>query len=346
MDINEQLSGFAQVAGAIGISTLLREQTARGAMYSAGMFPLGGTAGGGVFTPKGAPIGAYSMMTGFVSGDFKPSSSVPSGVVGFNLDKSGEKVLNADFIKPGKIMGALPLAATALFGIQRYSDEGSVGLRNYIIEDLAANYYGNEASILRGTVTNLDKVAKLESTTSAVLTEGGIVAGAGYQTTRTFLGSKMAGMFAPVIGAYTGAEMGGNLGESIGAGLSNMLGFGDDMGAGLAGRIFGTVAGAKMGAAVALSPIRLGLGALAIGGMMSAVEVGSGILKTGFKNRKQRGLDFAGDTAAFFNQAAVTMRQKSVQAMHKSHLNARSAFGQEANIVHFNRDYFSNFRRF
>tara|TARA_A100000164_G_C21934961_1_gene787606 strand:- start:395 stop:1435 length:1041 start_codon:yes stop_codon:yes gene_type:complete len=346
MDFNEYASGFGQVAGAIGISALLKDQAARGAMYSAGMFPLSGTAGGGVFTPQGAPIGAYSMMTGFVSGDFKSSGAVPQGVRAFNLDDAGNKVLNNSFQKPNKLIAGLPIGLTALFGAQRFSEEGGVGLRNYILEDLAANYYGNEASIVRGSITNLAKVASAEGTTASALTAEGFGLGAGYQTTRTIFGSKMLGMFAPVIGAYSGAEMGGNVGETVGSGLGKMLGFGDDMGAGLAGRIFGTVAGAKIGASIATSPIRLGLGALAIGGMMSAVEVGSDILSSGFKNRRQRGLDFAGDTAAFFNQAAVTMRQKSVQAMHKSHLNARSAFGQEANIVHFNRDYFSNFRRF
>ena len=346
MNFEENLSGFAQVAGAIGISSLLKNQASRGAMYSAGMFPLGGSAGGGVFTPAGAPIGAFSMLGGFVSGDFKPSASVPSGVRAFNLDSSGNKVLNSEFAKPNRLMGALPLGLTLLFGAQRYSEEGGIGLRNYVIEDLSANYYGNQASLLKGTIQNLDKVAKLEGTTASVLSSQGIGVGTGYQATRSFAGSKTIGMLAPVLGGYMGAEAGGSLGESVGAGLGKMLGFGDDMGAGLVGRIFGTVAGAKIGSSIALSPIRMGFGALAIGGMMSAVEVGSDILNSGFKNRRQRGLDFAGDTAAFFNQAAVTMRQKSVQAMHKSHLNARSAFGQEANIVHFNRDYFSNFRRF
>lgn len=346
MNLNEELSGFTQVVSAVGITGLLRSQIGKGAMYSAGMFPLGGSAGGGVFTPAGQPIGAYSMMTGYVSGDLKPSSTVPGGVQAFNLDSSKNKVLNAEFQKIPKIMAGLPLGLTALFGIQRYYEEGGIGLRNYVIEDLAANYYGNEAAIIKGTISNLDKVAKLEGVATSALTEGGIGLGTGYQTTRTLFGTKFLGMVAPVLSGYMGAEMGGNLGESVGAGLGRMLGFGDDMGAGLAGRIFGTVAGAKIGASIGMSPLRLGLGALAVGGMMAAVEVGSDILNTGFKNSRQRGLDFAGDTAAFFNQAAVTMRQKSVQAMHKSHLNARSAFGQEANIVHFNRDYFSNFRRF
>ena len=64
------------------------------------------------------------------------------------------------------------------------------------------------------------------------------------------------------------------------------------------------------------------------------------------KAQKARGLNFAGDTAAHFTQNAVTMRERALQAMNKSHMNARSAFGQEANIVHMNRDMFSQYKRY
>ena len=56
------------------------------------------------------------------------------------------------------------------------------------------------------------------------------------------------------------------------------------------------------------------------------------LLKSGFQNPRTRGLDFAGDLSSYNTNSAVTMRQRALQSMHKSHLNARSALGQEASL--------------
>jgi len=45
-------------------------------------------------------------------------------------------------------------------------------------------------------------------------------------------------------------------------------------------------------------------------------------------------LELAGSLASFQTRGAMTMRQRSIQAIQKSHLNARSAFGQEASWAH------------
>ena len=85
----------------------------------------------------------------------------------------------------------------------------------------------------------------------------------------------------------------------------------------------------------------MGLGIGAVSVMKSYMQDSLG----GGANLKHRGLNYAGDIAAFQTQMASTMRQRSLQAMHKSSINARSAFGQEAGMVHMNRDMFSQYRR-
>ena len=82
--------------------------------------------------------------------------------------------------------------------------------------------------------------------------------------------------------------------------------------------------------------------------IVGASVVGYGayqVMKTGYRRRKmRRSIDTAGDTAAFFTNNAMTMRARSVQAMRNSHLNARSALGQEAGFMHSRKDYFSTYR--
>ena len=87
------------------------------------------------------------------------------------------------------------------------------------------------------------------------------------------------------------------------------------------------------------------LGAAAIGG---AYAVGKGsfeLLKSGYRRQQQsKGLETAGSLAAFSTRQNVTMRQRAVTAIHKSHLNARSALGMEATFMHRNTNYFSTYR--
>lgn len=86
-------------------------------------------------------------------------------------------------------------------------------------------------------------------------------------------------------------------------------------------------------------------------GFLGAREVARGtynILKMGYSHRqKQKRLQTDGDMSAFMTQGAFTMRERAVQAIQKSHLNARSALGQEANYMHNpQRSYSSPYRRF
>jgi len=50
--------------------------------------------------------------------------------------------------------------------------------------------------------------------------------------------------------------------------------------------------------------------------------------------RTSRGSEFTGDMSAFNTRAAVTMRQRSLMEIQRSHMNARTALGNEASYMH------------
>jgi len=137
-----------------------------------------------------------------------------------------------------------------------------------------------------------------------------------------------------------------------GAGLGGMMrvGLGSFAGAQLGHSVLGmpgAVAGGMAGGFLFKTNIRAAAATAVIGG---AYVIGKGTyeyVKAGYRRGREmrlNGPDTAGDTAAFFTQNAFTMRQRSVQAMRRSHLNARSALGQEAQFMHMNKSYFSNYR--
>jgi hypothetical protein len=132
-------------------------------------------------------------------------------------------------------------------------------------------------------------------------------------------------------GAYQGATIGSMLGDAIG---------------GSTGAAAGAFAGAFAGARIAQRPGRLMLAAAVVGGAYTVGKGAYSLLKTGYRRAQmKRSIDTAGDTSSFFTQNAHTMRARAVQAMHKSHTNARSALGQEASFMHMNRNYFSTYRQ-
>ena len=130
------------------------------------------------------------------------------------------------------------------------------------------------------------------------------------------------------IAAYTGAAMGQEIAGPFGA-------------------IAGAFAGGGLARLAGKHPVAALITAAAVGG---AYMIGKGtyqFLKSGYRKRQEgRGLNTAGSTAAFYTRQAVTMRQRAVQAIHKSHVNARSALGQEASFMHMpEKNYFSTYRR-
>jgi hypothetical protein len=136
------------------------------------------------------------------------------------------------------------------------------------------------------------------------------------------------------VGAGIGAEIGQQLGNATGL-------------------PFGSVVGAFAGASVGAAPLKFAAShpilIAGAAGVVGAVGVGFGgyqILKAGHRYaQRQRGIDTSGSLAAFITQNTTTMRSRAVQAMQRSHMNARSALGQEASFFHQpQRNYHSRYR--
>ena len=158
--------------------------------------------------------------------------------------------------------------------------------------------------------------------------------------------------------------LGGGIGGAIGGGVGGALGRKAMGGYGeFVGNIGGTFLGSYAGTAAVSSIASAGIpGMLAAGGVGAVVATAAATvgatavagygsymtLKAGYQHRQmQRSIHTSGSLAAFHTQGAQTMRAKAVQAIHKSHLNARSALGQEANLMHFpSKNYHSKYRRF
>lgn len=370
--IQESSSYGAGIGLGIGAALIMRQQMGQGALSSMGIDPyyaheyksfnltfgqqstLGSYAGKAVNLQNldvGSRATAGHLMLAdaddITKGFIEASVKAPQG----KLDK---------VVSIGVGMG-LPILFTGATALARYSEEGGRGLTEFLIEDTLANYYGTQETMrsvgytlnpyrLGGGATGFisselgDQILK-KAAADNLLTPGRTQPTATINAPLRSLGTNyMIGRLMPLMTSYAGAGVGMQAGKMIGTGLGNLLGI-EGYGPGLAGGIFGAAAGAKAGAFLGGGLHRLAFGALMFGGAMMATDAVSGVLKSGFKNPKTRGLDIAGDTAAFFNSQASTMRQRAVQAMHKSHLNARSALGNEASIMHTNRDYFSNYRR-
>jgi hypothetical protein len=166
--------------------------------------------------------------------------------------------------------------------------------------------------------------------------------------------------------AYSARYLGGGLGGAIGATALGRLGGAIAGTPGeLSGNITGGYLGARLGVAVisnaglimsnpftaaaAAGVIGAGLTAGAMAGLAGAGMYGGyKTLEAGYNYRQmQKQINTSGSLAAFSTSGAHTMRARAVQAMHKSHLNARSALGQEASLLSMpQRNYGSKYRKF
>lgn len=340
-------SGVAgvSVAGLVLASQFNTMRT--GALYSAGMELTHGYSTAfnhmPAFTRGGAPV--YSIGNTFINPQtLEFTKELPAGVKSVpanqatRLTSAADRSLERGAYISGKLGMILPVGMTALLGAQAAYEGGGEALGRFLIEDVFANYYGNRAGENITSVTQAD-IRKVAG-------RGDITGLTTAQRYNAPLGSMLLGRTLPVLTAYSGAAMGFSAGQTIGEGLSTVL-FGDESKAmGLAGGILGASGGARLGAFLGSSPYGFAAAVgLTVAGSLITSAVGD-VLKGGFQNPRSRGLDFAGDLATFNTNSAVTMRQRALQSMHKSHLNARSALGQEASFMHMNRDYFANYRRF
>lgn len=133
---------------------------------------------------------------------------------------------------------------------------------------------------------------------------------------------------------------------------SRMLRYGVAMG--LAGAASNAVGGGVLGFAAGLGAASIGIrGGIGMVGAYASYQAArftghavGGVLKAGYQHRQmQKSIQTSGSMAAFNTQGAHTMRQRAVQAIHKSHLNARSALGSEAQYMHYpSKNYHSRYR--
>ena len=233
---------------------------------------------------------------------------------------------------PGMISSGIGLGvSTLMVGMGAY-DNGWKGAFDAAMIEVAANAAIHKHAYIRSTpgihlgLHARDTMGGLRGASGGV---SQAAAGSTTITQRSWWGGqsntsgRVVGHLGIGLGAYFGASIGS---ESMGT--------------------VGAFAGAAIGARIMRSPLQALLGVAAIGG---ATMVGKGayqILKTGYrKAQTMKGFDLAGDTTSFLTRNAVTMRSRAMEAMHRSHLNARSALGHEASYMHMNRDHFSAYRR-
>lgn len=335
---------FLAAAALLGGGAFMHgRELVQGSFYSLGGEPVVGEYRMGPVLYKGQKDLSRIVRFGETVADFG------KGVKGLSftgsIDNAYTHGLGGSGLVPGglqhlnKLSVIIPTAFTAIGAMHSLATEGGEGLRDFLIQDFIANYHGTRASVDIFNVKNTDKANKFLGATGGA---NAAVVGDKILNPRTFLGSPMLGRIAPTAGAYIGAALVGSVGKSMMAGyFENNEGI-----AGLAGMVFGSSMGARMGSYLAGGIGRLAVTGAGIGAIYGTVSSGAAILKSGFRNeRENRGLNYAGDISAFLTQNSNTMRQRAVQAMQKSHLNARSAFGQEATMVHTNRDMFSQYKR-
>ena len=264
-----------------------------------------------------------------------------------------------DVLKSGGLMKmgmgnlALPLIFTGIGAIHGGMEEGIAGIGKYLVQDFLAMDAATRVNnmVFDFDDTNYKKVAEAFKLDEAEL-KNQLNANKGkgaVSIQRTALGYQGLGMMRTMIGGVMGASLGMSAGAAAGSFVANQLsdeGYGASA-AGFVGGAFGSALGANLGAYAAGSFARMGVIGAGIAATTIVAKGTYSMLESGFKNiGKGRGLNFASDTSNHMTQQAVTMRQRALQAMHKSHLNARSAFGQEATITHMNRDMFSHYKRY
>lgn len=244
----------------------------------------------------------------------------------------------------GRFLGlGLGTGFTLYTGYQALSEGGMEALPKFIAQEIFANKHALEASrTVTSAGVSIEKSLLLTGTAGRLLSRFGGMAGGyalsgiGFDIGKT-TGELIAGSISDSetlksIGGTAGALIGTSGGARIGASLFS--------GASIGGGATAAIAGAAKGG---LAVAGLMLASTAVSTAFNGVYAS---LRTGFQNkRKMRGLDFAGDTAQMYTQRSTTMRQRAVQAMNRSHMNARSAFGQEAQLMHTHRDAFSTYRR-
>jgi len=343
-------STVATLLGTSAVAAAMFGRMHEGLLYSFGAEPIVGEKGYGYVRSIGN--NSADNLKGIVSGKanfYKASnqhffnsvgaaekSVMEKGVMSLHATKRGVGVMTQNAFNT-----ILPAGMTLYFAADAYANDGMTGLGKYMVADVLGNFYGTKAALNTLEVTNETKANSFLN----VADDNKLKNKELLQRIAPIGGSGMIGRMIPALGGIVGATVGMELGASIGSAVTSLINNGgpSDTSGAIAGGLLGTIAGASFGAS-AMSGIPSALVAgIGIAATTSIVSRNMDAIKSGFQT--QRGLNFAGETAAYFTQNAVTMRERAVQSMHKSNMNARSAFGQEATLMHMNRDMFSQYKR-
>lgn len=293
----------------------LREYLSAGARFSAGFNPI-----------SASELRDFQAAGAFADGLPGSGSNYTYGPYAFNFEAgkplNAPKMLgktNATGVSKAMSYGMpfLGLAASTYFIVDGYQQDGIAGAKDAAVYDLATS----------SAIASQFSPGKVKGT-SQLAPRRGFVAGRFLQSNSGFLKGA--------------AKMGGFM--RVGMAASLMGGAGQAI-AGTPGAFAGAYMGARMGGA--LPTMAIAGTAIAAAAGAEVVKRGSAVLKAGYMNqRMRRRIDTAGSMASFMTKNAFTERSRAVQAMHRSHLNARSALGSEAGYMHRNTDYFSRYKRF
>ena len=312
--------------------------TQRGALHAMGAVPIGQTYKGSLLQLAGARmemgslagVGAGKMMRfgmvgalsagslALLSGSDESGQAAVTG--GFTAAMLGARLpmLNASrmpgaggtgwgrFLTPG-----LSIGMSSYFIYKGYEDNGLQGARDALVWDIATN-----AAVAKFGYKKIHPELAIGASRGAVISRGMLT---------------HAKLF---LGAGIGAQVGQAIGDSIGI-----------PGASIAGTFAGAYVGAAPVRFMASHPI-IAAGAVVAGGLAATGYGAYEVMKMGYAHQQARkGIQTSGDLAAFMTVGANTMRERAVQAIQKSHMNARSALGQEANFMHYpGKNYFSKYR--
>lgn len=341
------------LAGTTALAAGMISKFQEGFLYSFGAEPVVGDKGYGFV--KGRLTTNYKGVTGtnlggIISGShgfFNPGQGAFSAVSAGNKAtmESGVRSLSATKMGVGimsqnALSTILPAGMTLYFAADAYAQDGMTGLGKYMVADTLGNYYGTQAAVQTLEVVGEKRANYFFRGGSEPLKKGDVL-----QRIAKIGNSGMIGRMLPTLGGIMGATMGMEVGATLGSAATSLINSGgpSDTSGAILGGLLGTIGGAKLGA-YAFSSIPTAIVAgLGVAATTAVVSRSMDALKSGFDTK--RGLNIAGDTANYFTRNAVTMRQRAVQSMHRSNMNARSAFGQEASLMHMNRDMFSQYKR-
>lgn len=269
--------------------------------------------------PSGATrFSGYGMTFDFTPGRLAPDFAFTEAA----KRTTGAKVLTWEGLKARAPGNPLGIAASFLTGYQGYQENGIAGAWNALALNAAV-----EASVYKwgygvGNALQMPRNKWLKSNTKVAGHPLNISTSSSIFRT---LGAGVGGYVGQQLGLATGIPFAGAIGATAGAYIG-----GAPIRTLLAHPVLGTA-------------LITGVGAAATS--YGAYSVIRGIAEEGYSRRQMmRGVNTDGDISAFMTQNAHTMRARAVQAISKSHMNARSALGQEAQFMHSPKNYNSIYR--